>query len=232
MFHIFPKHSAWKTETCISCHRVLQPRKMCKPAGIEQSFFQPEPVLWVLGQSTATNGARDTSSSSFCSYTANIQSSNSFWLVLDMYLATCAFHRWSANWLSKKGNWSTRSKNTTRWSEVADSSEPLRASLCASQNLVQSTIRESECLFFFTCSLCLCTEIRWPSSSWQAIFTLPNIESLTVSNVSCTAFMFLYLTGHKETWIYFTGVLNPKPLVGSKLCLLRTARKGNRRERS
>lgn len=96
-----------------------------------------KPSAW-----TATNAVWKISSATFffinCLYNQAIHSDK----------CTCELERWSANWLSKKEIWSTRSRYTC-WREVRDSSDPRKASSCAPQNLIQSTICDRECLFVF-----------------------------------------------------------------------------------
>ncbi|MED6243880.1 hypothetical protein ATANTOWER_029101 [Ataeniobius toweri] len=62
------------------------------------------------------------------------------------------------------GNWLTRSRTTPQFSDKEESSDPQSGSSSAPLNLTQSKFRDNVCCFS-TSSLCVCTAMRWPSSS-------------------------------------------------------------------
>ncbi|XP_030268770.1 eIF5-mimic protein 1 isoform X1 [Sparus aurata] len=91
-------------------------------------------------------------------------------------------------------------------SEESLSSCPRNANSKAPQNLTQSIILDKMCLFLSTSSLCFLTAILWPSSSCVAMFTLPNMASLTELSM-CALVFSCFLTFSDRCFISLTPLL-------------------------
>lgn len=137
--------------------------------------------------------------------TESMQSNSSFCIVFDVPLEMVAVWRCSSSTLLRDATKSTNPLKMPRLSEESVSSGPCNANSKAPQNLRQLIILDKMCVFLSTPLLCYLTAILWQSSSCVAMFTLPNMASLTELSM-CALVFSCFLTFSDRCFVSLTPV--------------------------